>query len=117
MQFQPLGWEDPLEEGTAAHSSVLAWRTPCTEEPGGLQSTGSQNSFVEVKTLRIFPIKPLSWLTPMSQTTHNQLNKQSELQFSSVTQSYLTLCNPMNCSTPGLPVHHQLPELVQTHVH
>ena len=38
-------------------------------------------------------------------------------QFSSVTQSCLTLCNPMNCSTPGLPVHHQLPESTQTHVH
>ena len=38
-------------------------------------------------------------------------------QFSSVTQSCLTLCNPMNCSTPGLPVHHQLPEFTQTHVH
>ena len=37
--------------------------------------------------------------------------------FSSVTQSCLTLCNPMNCSTPGLPVHHQLPESIQTHVH
>ena len=36
--------------------------------------------------------------------------------FSSVTQSCLTLCNPMDCSTPGLPVHHQLPELTQTHV-
>ena len=39
------------------------------------------------------------------------------IQFSSVTQSCLTLCNPMNCSTPGLPVHHQLPEFTQTHVH
>ena len=38
-------------------------------------------------------------------------------QFSSVTQSCLTLCNPMDCSTPGLPVHHQLPEFIQTHVH
>ena len=36
---------------------------------------------------------------------------------SSVTQSRLTLCNPMDCSVPGLPVHHQLPELTQTHVH
>ena len=41
----------------------------------------------------------------------------SSVQFSSVTQSCLTLCNPMNCSTPGLPVHHQLPEFTQTHVH
>ena len=38
-------------------------------------------------------------------------------QFSSVTQSCLTLCYPMNCSTPGLPVHNQLPESTQTHVH
>ena len=38
-------------------------------------------------------------------------------QFSSVTQSCLTLCNPMGCSTPGFPVHHQLPEPTQLHVH
>ena len=38
-------------------------------------------------------------------------------QFSSVAQSCLTLCKPMDCSTPGLPVHHQLPEFTQTHVH
>ena len=38
-------------------------------------------------------------------------------QFSSVAQSCLTLCDPLNCSTPGLPVHHQLPEFTQTHVH
>ena len=38
-------------------------------------------------------------------------------QFSSVIQSCLTLCNPMDCSTPGLPVHHQLPEFTQTDVH
>ena len=37
--------------------------------------------------------------------------------FSSVAQSCPTLCYPMNCSTPGLPVHHQLPEFTQTHVH
>ena len=38
------------------------------------------------------------------------------LRFSSVSQLWPTLCNPMNCSTPGLPVHHQLPEFTQTHV-
>ena len=38
-------------------------------------------------------------------------------QFGSVVQSCLTLCDPMNCSTPGLPVHHQLPEFTQIHVH
>ena len=41
----------------------------------------------------------------------------SKIQFSSVTQLYLTLRKPMNRSTPGLPVHHELPEFIQTHVH
>ena len=41
----------------------------------------------------------------------------SSVQFSSVAQSCPTLCDPMNHSTPGLPVHHQLPEFIQTHVH
>ena len=39
------------------------------------------------------------------------------VQFSSVAQSCPTLCDPMNCSTPGFLVHHQLPEPIQTHVH
>ena len=39
---RPLGWEDPLQKEVAAHSSILAWRIPWTEEPGGLQSTESQ---------------------------------------------------------------------------
>ena len=37
-----LGWKDPLEEGMATHCGILAWRIPWTEEPGGLQSVGSQ---------------------------------------------------------------------------
>ena len=41
-QVQFLGWEDPLEEEMATHSSILAWRIPWSEEPGGLQSMGSQ---------------------------------------------------------------------------
>ena len=41
---QSLGREDPLEKGLAAHSSILAWRIPWTEEPGGLQSMWSQES-------------------------------------------------------------------------
>ena len=39
------------------------------------------------------------------------------VEFSSVTQQCLTLCNPMNCSSPGLPVHHQSPEFTQIHIH
>ena len=42
-RLQSLGWEDPLEEGMATHSSILAWEIPRTEKPGKLQSMGSQN--------------------------------------------------------------------------
>ena len=42
IRVQSLGWEDPLEKKMATHSSILAWKTPWTEEPGGLQSMGSQ---------------------------------------------------------------------------
>ena len=66
------GWEDPLEKEMATHSSILAWKIPWTEEPGGLQSMGSQSQ---------------------------------------------TLCDPMDYSMPGFPVHHQLLELAQTHIH
>ena len=42
MRIQSLGQKDSLEEGMAVHSNILAWRIPWTEEPGGLQSIGSQ---------------------------------------------------------------------------
>ena len=42
---------------------------------------------------------------------------RADIHVSSIVQSCLTLCNPLNCSMPGLPVHHQLPESTQTHVH
>ena len=47
-QVQPLGQEDPLKKEIAAHSSILAWRIPWTEEPGGLQSIGSKIDTTEV---------------------------------------------------------------------
>ena len=42
MHVRPLGWEDPLEKGMATYASILAWRIPRMEEPGGLQFMGSQ---------------------------------------------------------------------------
>ena len=42
LRVRSLGWEDPLEEEMATHSSILAWRIPWTEKPGGLQSVGLQ---------------------------------------------------------------------------
>ena len=47
IQVRSLGQEDPLEEGMATHSSILAWKIPWTEEPRGLQSVGSQRDVAE----------------------------------------------------------------------
>ena len=65
-RVRSLGWEDPLEKGMATHSSILAWRIPCAEEPDGLQSTGSQkvgddgatnNHATQGKNLQIIKMK------------------------------------------------------------
>ena len=47
-QVQSLGWEDPLEKEIAPQSSILAWKIPWTEEPGGLQSMGSQKHWTRL---------------------------------------------------------------------
>ena len=52
----------------------------------------------------------------LKKQSHLPLQEKDSVQFSSVAQSCPTLCDPMNCSMPGLPVHHQLPEFTQTHV-
>ena len=52
-RVQSLGQEDALEEGMGTHSSVIAWRTPWTEEPGRLQSMGSQRDTTERLTLSL----------------------------------------------------------------
>ena len=54
-----LGWEDPLEKGMATHSSILAWKIPWTEEPGGLQSMGSQRDKTERLILSLSTYKVL----------------------------------------------------------
>ena len=58
-----------------------------------------------------------SWTLPVRRSDSVWHRLHESTQFSSVAQSCRTLCNPMNRSTPGLPVHHQLPEFTQTHVH
>ena len=64
-----------------------------------------------------------TWLKQLNMYAISKINKKSfkirlhSVQFSLITQSCLTLCNPVDCSTPGLPVHHQLLEPTQTHVH
>ena len=54
--MQSLDQEDPLEEAMAPHSSVLAWRTPWTEEPGGLQSGGSRESDTTEPLARVYVV-------------------------------------------------------------
>ena len=50
MWVRSLGWKDPLEEEMATHSRILAWKIPWTEEPGGVQSIGSQSDMTETRT-------------------------------------------------------------------
>ena len=54
MQIKSLGWEDPLEEEMATHSSIVAWKIPWTEEPGGLQSLESQTELKQAKSCSSF---------------------------------------------------------------
>ena len=106
-----LGWEDPLEKKMATHSSILAWKTSWTEEPGGLQSMGSQR----VRH---------NWVTNtyllhgahIVLAADNKLASNWLLLCCLVAKSCPTLCEPMDCSTPGFPVHYLL-EFAQIHVH
>ena len=87
----------------ATLSSVLAWRIPGTGEPGGLY--GVTQSWKRLKrcchsSSSSSPVSEFRWLCCCS-----------------VTQSWSTLCDPMDCSTPGLPILCHLPEFALTHVH
>ena len=66
-------------------------------------------------------LSPGGWAGPLLSSSAQSLFSEQAWQcfqsVSSVAQSFPTLCDPMNCSTPGLPVHHQHPEFIQTHVH
>ena len=72
-------------------------------------------------SLGVIPMRSMRSGYAVCWPTHFQLarihNSKLPLDFSSVTQSCPTFCKPMDCSTPGLPIHHQPPELAQTHVH
>ena len=136
-QVRSLGREDPLERGTATHSSILAWRISWTEEPGGLQSMGHKESDTTKWLTLTYVMGQKAWILTLGQILHSNpcrilapkyiwlylsmnrgpLLPDTSVQFSSVARSCLTLCDPMNHSTPGLPVHHQLLEFTQTHVH
>ena len=108
------GLERSPAKEMATHSCILAWKIPGTEEPGGLHSIVQQKVGCD-STHRAHPSVHcfLDIVGGVELPCSHLLRK---IPFSSV-QSCLTLCDPMDCSTPGLPVHCQLPEFTQTHVH
>ena len=63
------------------------------------------------------PLSPTMYISLLYLSLSSKTRIQLSVQFNSVAQSFPTLCDSMNCSTPGLPVHHQLPEFTQLHVH
>ena len=106
---QSLGQEDPLEEGMATNSSVLSWRTHGQRSLAGYSPWGCKKSDMTERLTH-----PSVFHT---EVTRENYGCHTNHTFSSVAHLCLTLCNPMNHSMPGLPVHHQLPEFTQTHVH
>ena len=83
---------------------------------GGSKITADGNCSHEIKRFLLLGRKVMINLDSILKSRDITLPTMVHL-VSSVTQSCPTLCDPMNCSTPGLPVHHQLPEFTQTHVH
>ena len=96
-----LGWEDPLEAEMTAYSSVLAWKVPQTEEPGG------------VTVQRI--AKNQTWLSTYAGRLRGREVGYGVVIVQSLSQ--VRLCDHMNCSKPGFSVLHCLLQFAQTHVH
>ena len=83
---------------------------------GESEQVGLKLSIQKTKVMASSPIT--SWeIEGETLETVSELDMEQSDQIRSVAQSCLTLCDPMNHSTPGLPVHHQLPEFTETHVH
>ena len=72
---------------------------------------------IEIRQLKLPKLKSKEKKDYNKRTDYPRTVGQQQKEFSSVAQSCPTLCDPMDCSTPALPVHHQLPEFTQTHVH
>ena len=90
----------------ATYSNMLPWKIPESCK----QSDTTEHAIVAI----IMAPRQCSSDTKLNS---NKQTSHSPVQFSSVAQSCPTLCNPMNSTMPGLPVHHQLLESTQTHVH
>ena len=102
MWVWSLGGEDPLEKSMATHSSILAWRTPWKEQPGGLQAIGWQRVGHDWKKF----IHHNDRMHNMTGTGKYQclMNKWGEAAAAKSLQSCLTLCDPIDSSPPGSPI-------------
>ena len=106
-----LGWKDPLEEGMATHSSILAWRIPCTEEPGGLQSMGSQRDGHDWSDLARmhrteFWVARMGWDTDFPQGYSARAGLMNAVLYQGQWPWWLRLGRPLSIplwDCPGLP--------------
>ena len=105
--WQRMRWLDGITDSMNMSLSEL-WKIVKDREAWDTQAIGLQTArHVPILQLLFCSIGLWDWI----------FRFHIFIQFSSVAQSCPTLCDPMDCSTPGFPVHHQLPELAQTHVH
>ena len=95
---------------------MLNWPSPFPKGPWWLPRLALTRSLPSSLVLTSLIPKAVLWKKIIIILSFTLLENQGSVQFSSVTQSCLTLCDPMDCSAPGLPVHHQLLEFTQTHV-
>ena len=99
-------------------SPILSGRFFTTNATGEAQMLWHTDSSLPASSVHgILQARILEWVAISFYRDFKILLKNTSVQFSSVAQSCPTLCDPMNCSTPGLPVRHQLPEFTQTHIH
>ena len=109
------GWMASLTQWTWVWVNSGSWWW--TGKPGMLQSMGVSKSRTRLRDWTELTEMFLMILNIHLPYGTGIINRVERVQFSSVAQSCPTLCDPMDCSMPGLPVHHQLQEFTQTHVH
>ena len=125
--MSPPSWACLIQPHTPRPSHL--WRSsqstdlssPCYTRASRIQAAHEASKHKDpikkwVECLNISPKKTYRWPTNTRKDAHHH-SLFSSVQFSLVAQSCPTLCDHMNRSTPGLPVHHQLPEFTQTHIH
>ena len=121
-------WGQPLRISLASFLTPPSLPLSSSTALNGFEFLASPHLYEFMECLPCTPVQHLKahlWLNLLPETllglfcfhpSESCFHFLSSVQFSSVAQSCPTLCNPMDCSTPGLPVHHQLPEFTQTYI-